>query len=64
MQLVPFLKGIYTDAENTRQVTPGGVKASVSFSLLELHSGSQAGTNRNGAALQERWATCRSRLRF
>lgn len=28
MQLVPFLKEIYTNAENTRQVTPGGVKAS------------------------------------
>lgn len=54
MQLVPFLKEIYTNVENTRQVTPGGVKASsrgffaviqfqcrISFSLLELHNGSQ-----------------------
>lgn len=28
MQLVPFVKEIYTNVENTRQVAPGGVKAS------------------------------------
>lgn len=76
MQVVPFLKEIYTNAENTRQVTPGGVKASSrGFSQLfnfniasHFHSlnctTGHNGYQRNGAALQERWAICRSRLRF